>query len=131
METRNILNHLDQVIGQLSLPDNTPEEIWQSRLAPYKAPPVSITIADIVSTKILDYEKMAPALLREVKTANTISGITVDESREVFKNYRDVLTMIREGAFPTALAELQAIGPIGFINQARFDSLAELIKKYI
>jgi hypothetical protein len=37
METRDILNHLGQVIGHMELPDNTPEEIWAEKLAVYSS----------------------------------------------------------------------------------------------
>lgn len=37
---RDILNHLNEKIGELELPDDTSEEVWSAKLAPYaKEPP--------------------------------------------------------------------------------------------
>jgi len=38
---RNILNYLGQVIGTLELPDDTTEEVWAEKLAPYAVAPPS------------------------------------------------------------------------------------------
>ena len=38
---RDILNYLDEKVGELELPDNTTEDIWQDKLAPYKVPPLT------------------------------------------------------------------------------------------
>lgn len=38
METRNVLDADDNVIGTLSLPDGTPEAVWEDKLAEYAEP---------------------------------------------------------------------------------------------
>jgi len=42
MATRNILNYLNEVIGVLELPDDTPEEVWESKLAKYAVAPAGM-----------------------------------------------------------------------------------------
>ena len=54
METRNILNYLGQVVGQLSLPEGTSEATWAERLAPYAIPP--ITLEQAIANKIAELE---------------------------------------------------------------------------
>jgi len=39
METRNILNYLGDVIGSLTLPDSTSEEVWEEKLLKYASAP--------------------------------------------------------------------------------------------
>jgi hypothetical protein len=51
VETRDILNYLGNVIGQLELPDNTPEEVWAAQLAMYATAPVSV-LADVTPRQI-------------------------------------------------------------------------------
>lgn len=38
---RDILNYLDEKTGELELPDGTPEEVWEVKLAPYRIPPLT------------------------------------------------------------------------------------------
>ena len=61
---RDILNHLDEKIGELELPDNTPEEVWQERLARYRVAPPEVIIPDVTP--------------RQFRQALVLSGISAD-----------------------------------------------------
>ena len=63
--TRDILNYLGEVIGQLDLPDDTPEEIWEEKLAKYAAPPAAKQIPDVTP--------------RQMRQALILSGITMEQ----------------------------------------------------
>lgn len=39
---RDIVNHLGEKIGELELPDNTPAEVWEARLATYSTAPSAL-----------------------------------------------------------------------------------------
>jgi hypothetical protein len=39
---RDILNYLGEKIGELELPDNTPEKDWQERLSVYAQKPITL-----------------------------------------------------------------------------------------
>lgn len=39
--TRDILDKDDNIIGELTLPDDTPEEVWTTQLALYKYDPAA------------------------------------------------------------------------------------------
>ena len=65
METRNILNYNGDVVGQLSLPIGTAEEVWQEKLAPYAAPPAPECIPD--------------ATPRQFRQALVLMGISVNQ----------------------------------------------------
>lgn len=128
---RNILNHLGQVVGTMELPDDTSEEVWQAKLAPFAVAPTQPSIATFINDKIFEYEKLAPALLREIKTSNTLAGITDAQSVQMFQDFGNILLMVREGAFPSALYALTQSQPSGFVTQEILDSWIAKIKEYV
>lgn len=65
METRNILNYLGDVIGQLELPDGTSEEIWAEKLAVYAVAPATPIIADVTP--------------RQIRQALILSGVSISQ----------------------------------------------------
>lgn len=128
---RNILNYLGQVVGTMELPDDTSEEIWEAKLAPFAEAPKVVTLAEVVSDRILEFEELAPKLLREIKTSNTLAGITDAQSAQLFVDFANVLLAVREGAFPTALYMLQNSQPSGFVSQEILDSWIALLRQYM
>jgi hypothetical protein len=115
MTTRNILNYQGTIIGQLSLPDSTTEQQWSSALATYAAPPISIK--EIIIDKLKDYTQASDALVSSLKADNTLAGISLAQSAQMFDDFGDILQMLREGAFPTAIYRLQQKSPSGFVTQ--------------
>lgn len=120
METRNILDYQGNIIGQLSLPDGTDERIWSNALSSYAQPPTPIKT--IIINKLSDYEKLSSDLVNSLKADNTLAGISVAQSAQMFDDFGDVLQMLREGAFPTAIYRLQQKSPSGFVTQDMIDS---------
>lgn len=121
METRNAVNGNGDVVGEITMPDDTPEDVWTYLLAAYNPPakPVFQQIYD----RLIQYESAAPRLLREIKTSNTLAGITLAQSAQMFTDFQHVLSAIREGAFPTAIYMLQNISPSGFVTQPMIDDM--------
>jgi hypothetical protein len=126
METRDILNYQGNVIGQLTLPDETSDRDWSNALAAYSQPPTPIKV--IVENKIKDYKKSAIDLIDAFKADNTLAGISVAQSAQMFDDFGDVLTMLREGALPTALYRLSQKSPSGFVTQDIINSWIAQIK---
>lgn len=92
-------------------------------------PPVSsVTLNQIIQNRIKSYQDQAPALLRELYTQNTLLGITIQQSDQMFTDYQDVLIRIREGAWPTVLYRLQQKTPSGFVTQVMIDNWIALIQ---
>lgn len=60
---RNILDYQGNTIGELELPDDTPEEIWESRLAQFSKAPVKI-IPDVTP--------------RQMRQALILSGVSME-----------------------------------------------------
>jgi len=81
----------------------------------------------IIKATIKKYQNEASELLRDLYTANTLLGITIQQSDEMFDEYQDVLLRIREGAWPTALYRLSQKQPSGFVTQEMIDNWYNLI----
>lgn len=129
MATRNILNYQGIVIGQLTLDDDASELEWSNALSPYAQPPTPIKI--IVMDKIKDYKKVAADIIDALKADNTLAGITLAQSDQMFDDFEDVLLRLREGALPTAIYRLQHKSPSGFVTQDMIDAWILLIKSYL
>lgn len=128
---RDILDYNGNKIGDMELPDDTSEQVWAEKLAPYAAGPGSLSMATIVSNKIMNYRKLAPGLLVDFYTQNTLAGITTAQSDQMFDDYADVLNRLREGCWPTALYRLQQKTPSGFVTQAILDAWVNLITSHL
>lgn len=74
---RDILDYLGQKIGELELPDDTPEEVWQNRLAPYaKAPPTEQEMLDSRLQHTIEQRiQWAKDMLQRFKKRNITLGI--------------------------------------------------------
>lgn len=75
MSTRNILNNLGNVIGELTLPDETTEDQWTSALAPYALSNVSnpVSMQTIATTTV----SASGATTTSSSTPSTIGGMTI------------------------------------------------------
>lgn len=85
-------------------------------------------LTTLVSSRIKYYQSQAPDLLIDLYTQNTLSGITVTQSSQMFSDYQDVLIALREGAWPTAIYNLQNKTPSGFVTQQLIDDWIALIQ---
>lgn len=128
MSIRNALDKDGNIVGTVELPEGTSEEIWTYVLNRYISP--TTPISQKVYDKLVQYERAAPGLLRDMKTSNTLAGITLAQSAQMFAEFQPLLLAIREGAFPTALYILQNTAPSGFVTQVIIDDMiAKIISK--
>jgi hypothetical protein len=81
----------------------------------------------VINSKIKFYQESASELLRELYVANTLAGITVQQSDQMFEDFSDVLLRIREGAWPTALYRLSQKSPNEHITQEVLDNWYQTI----
>lgn len=118
---RDILNWQNVKIGELELPDNTPEEIWEKKLAPYKvAPPSEQEILDSrLRYSIKDRKIWAEDMMERFKKRNIESGINALQSLWLHHRMRaleinfsgvpmtlDILNMAVSGDIETACIAL-------------------------
>jgi len=97
-----------------------------NQLTPPPAAPVDLPT--LIKAKIKSYQDKAPTILRDMYTANTLLGITIQQSDAMFADYQDVLIRLREGAWPTALYRLQQKTPSGFVTQPMIDNWIAVIQ---
>jgi hypothetical protein len=102
---------------------------WAYTNGVFSAPPPDIP--KLINRKLESYQLVAPILLRDLYTANTLAGLTVAQSDQMFDDFADVLIRIREGAFPTALYRLAQKQPIGAVTQPMIDSWTAKVKAYL
>lgn len=96
------------------------------------SPPVDPNFTyNLVFNKINQYREVAPKLLTEIYTQNTLAGLTTVQSDQMFDDFADVLTRVKEGAFPTAVYRLSQKAPSGFVTQELLDTWIEKIKSYL
>lgn len=63
METRNILDWQGNVLGVMSLPNFTPEPVWEAKLAPYAKPPE--TAPEAIERRVAEFEKKTKDFIEE------------------------------------------------------------------
>lgn len=126
MQTRDILNYLGTKIGELTLDDGTSESKWAICLSAYAQPPTPVKI--LVENKIKQYSYVSDELVASLKADNTLAGITTEQSAQMFDSFGDVLQMLREGAFPTAIYRLSQKTPSGFVTQPMIDGWIKMIQ---
>lgn len=129
--TRDILNHLGAKIGELTLPDNTSEEVWAEKLSVFSREEAAPTMEVVIGSKIEQYKKLSDAIIEEIKVSNTMNGITNEESAQLFNEYASIILALKEGAFPTVVYMLEQKTPSGFMTQDRINAVKDLISKYV
>lgn len=127
--TRDILDFNGNVIGQLTLPDNTPDSVFDMALSSYAQPPP--TPLEMVTDRIALYQSLSEGAIREMLAANTLQGITLAQSYQAMQQYGVILQMVRFGMFPTAIFALQSSAPSGFITQPMLDSWVVLLQSML
>lgn len=75
MATRNILDYQGNIVGELTLPDGTSEQIWTEKLAPYAVNPNANAQSSYINFTIKHRKEYAEALLERFKARNLGLGI--------------------------------------------------------
>lgn len=91
-------------------------------------PQQAVNLPALINARILFYQEQAPQLLRDLYVQNTLAGITVSQSDQMFDDFQDVLIRLREGAWPTALSRLSQKQPSGFVTQTLINTWISLIQ---
>ena len=86
-----------------------------------------VAVEQLIKSRIIQFQKMAPELLVDLYTQNTLYGITTSQSDQMFDDFEDVLLRLREGAWPTAIFRLNSKQPSGFVTQELIDAWKQTI----
>lgn len=73
---RDILDYQNNKIGELDLPENTTEEVWDENLNKYKTPPVNAQ-AMALNWLIKDRKIFAEDMMERFKNRNILSGMNI------------------------------------------------------
>lgn len=139
METRDILDYLGQVIGQMTLPEGTPEETWAEKLGPYALAPTTPTLTEIIAGKIQTAQDFGAQVVFNAKVGNVAQGITqAGKTKEVSDFLSDVARYLNEGSLYAAIVALDAMisGTIPdelspFVTVARMTATKNLIQDFL
>jgi len=110
--------------------DPMPQIFWKYDGAVF-SPPDAPPVYDQIFSRIQKYQQTIPALLTDIYTQNTINGITLLQSDQLFDDYEDVIIRLSQGAFPTALYRLSQKTPSGFVTQDMIDGWVQIIKSHM
>lgn len=127
MATRDILDSQGIVIGQMTLADDTSEEIWTEKLAPY----ASVLSGPTLESRIHAAETYGRALLRSIAAENISLGFTTDQIASMVESYQSIIIMLWSGSLYTAIQAISQIEPSDTMSQDRIDKYIKQIKDYL
>jgi len=109
METRDILDHSSNVIGELSLPEGTDEQIWTSKLEEY-ARNHALTLPQIIDNALNNAETFGKILVQQFKNENVQMGISVyNKTYDVLKYLHFATHCMESGSLKAALDEIDRL----------------------
>lgn len=156
METRNVLDWQGNVVGELTLPSGTPENVWAAKLAHYAKPPPSQQeqLAEMLSRKVSKSREIADDIIERFKKTNlqfflennVSNDLAILMSTHVHHRLRAVDVTINGNQFTIDLMNLVISGdletaymvlgymqpdsmtePFHFLSQEKIDALRAMI----
>lgn len=147
---RPILDYLGNDTGStLELPDDTPEEIWELKLAKYKVPPIN-QAAEHLQLTISQRKAYAEDLIERFKFRNISDGINALQAMHMHHRMRalnitfysvpltlDLLNMVVSGDVEVACLALMSAtpddmsAPYHWLNAERIAWLVADMKNYL
>ena len=149
MEKRNILDINGNVVGELEMPDGTPESVWTEKLNQFKTN-LSVDASAATKFTIKERKEFADQLLEEFKARNIADGITATQALWMHHRMRalsitiggvpmvlDILNMAVSGDVETACIALQYAQAddmsmsYHWLNEARIAWIVSKMKNYL
>lgn len=107
MATRNILDKDGNIIGEMTLPDETTEEEWLDKLTPYAYVKPNLTLQQVIDTKVSASIVFGLEIIKNAATENVITGITAaNKTREVSDYLANLERYLRSGSLYAAISEI-------------------------
>lgn len=134
METRDILDANNNVIGSVSLPEGTSEEEW-TRVTRAYVPRVP-SLNEMVEATIQRAMTFGAGLIKKFAAENVLLGITqAGMTATVRTNLAQVITCLQTGSLYDAIAQVKAVPAESkdatFITDARLLSFVNEIERYL
>lgn len=149
METRSIVDSNLNVVGELTMPEGTSEEIWTAKMSAFKITPQE-KLARALTLKVKERKEFADDLMERFKQRNIADGINAAQGLWMHHRIRalditvssipmtvDLANFIISGDVELACISLQYAQPddmslpYHWMSQARVDWLVTELKKYL
>jgi hypothetical protein len=134
---RDILNYLNEKIGELELPDETSEDVWQKKLAVYALPPIVETPLESLENNTISKAEAGFAMYLRLVAMLDLGGDNgnVDQSLELYPLILNVRCLLKDGFFGMAYRYfVKQIVPLEILPQEIIDAFkvmcSDLIIKY-
>lgn len=125
MAVRDILNYEGEIIGQLELPDATPEEVWAERLASFiNIPP---TLTDRYVAKHAAQRRNAESVMAEIRLHMITNMFTLAQTASIYHQLAPELLAVQNGAFEVAIYMLQTHTPDSNVTEAFLARCVEIV----
>lgn len=114
METRDILNSRGEVVGQMSLPDGTSEEVWQEKLSRYLTPDIPSPLEQ-AKQKVEEAKVFGKKISDDFIAENLLLGITqLGLTNHVRKTLQEVKDALETGSIYDAITEIKNLNSEDF-----------------
>ncbi len=139
LETRNIIDQSNNIVGQLTLPNTTTEAEWTSRLLDFQYQNPQLEAVDAVKVVIKDARRFGENLLENFSAENVLMGITAAGKTGAVVNYLHKLShYISTGSLYEAINEVDALIAAGlpedlepFVTEERLNDYKNTISEYL
>jgi hypothetical protein len=101
---RNILNYQGTKIGELELPDGTPESVWQAKLAPYVVAP-----APAQSQKEKDYDRYFKRAQNKDKILAEMASENMERVRNAVWTTADLIALTQDVELKQVLDDVNTL----------------------
>ena len=149
---KNIRNYLGFVVGQLELPDDTPDAVWEAKVAEYAKPPETSQERQykILKATIKERREYCEDLIERLKAKNIGEGINAMQAMWMHQKFRalsvnfmsvnftiDLMNLVISGDVEVACLCLMNCTaddmslPYHWFSQARIDWIVADMKAYL
>lgn len=131
-ETRSILDKDGNVVGELTMPDNTSEDIWSAKLGEYSYVKPSVPIEEQIKAKILGAMEFGKNIMAEYGASNVLAGLSLSQVQQVMTSTAKIQSALLSGSLYVALDEISKLELDDvIITDARVTAFRNKIQKYL
>lgn len=129
MAKRDILDYSGQVVGELELPDDTPDSVWEKKLASYITIPLSQT--ERYAAKLAKQKDLAPMVMASIRLYMIENVVSLADAADIYHQLAPELLAVQNGVFEIAIYMLQQHTPSGAVTQEFLDACVAAIRSSV
>lgn len=130
-DVRDILDADGNIIGSLSLPSGTSEEVWTEKLAPYRLAATGPSALELAVSRAHDRMNFGASLIAEFGAMNELSGISTTVTDQLAERLATVQQLLLAGALETAIVKLGAVTADEILPQETIDAFIARLRAYL